>query len=52
MHNSQHKKKRDMKKQGNMTSPKRLHSLIVKSKDTEMDEMLDKEFKRIKSSFR
>jgi hypothetical protein len=42
----QHGNPRNMKKQGNGTSPKIHNFLVTDSKDIEVDEMPDKEFKK------
>jgi hypothetical protein len=47
MQKSQHRNIRNMKNQGNMTSAKVHNSLATDCKDMEMDEMLDREFKRM-----
>jgi hypothetical protein len=47
MHKSQPRNTRNRKKKGNITPPKVHKSTITKSKDTEVAEMADKEFKMI-----
>jgi hypothetical protein len=42
MHKYQHRNVRTVKKQGNMTSPKVQNIPVTESKDTEVDEMLNK----------
>jgi hypothetical protein len=47
MHESQLRNIRNMKQQGNMTSPKVYNSSITKTKDAEMAEMSEKEFRSL-----
>jgi hypothetical protein len=47
MHKSKCRNKRNMRKQGNMTPPRVNNSTVRDTNDSEVDESLDKEFKRM-----
>lgn len=47
MHQPQHRDPRNMQKQHTMLLPQVHNSIVTDSKDTKVNEMLDKEFKRM-----
>jgi hypothetical protein len=47
MHKSQHRNTKNMINHGNMSPPKVHNSLAVDSRDSEVDDIWDKEFKRM-----